>query len=375
MIVYALMTVMSALCFYVYSKADGCDVWGNRVVDCKHSNSAAKICFFILSALSVYLVMALRYDVGTDYLYTYVPRFYLYQNPETQDTPWEPLFKLLYLCLVKISDDPQIVFVVTSALIVIPLWISVKELSPMPWLSVVLFVFSRHFFMSLNIVRQCVALSFVMCAMLFVEKKHFLEYALFVIVATLIHYSAIIFLPLYFIKNIKIKPIHSILFVGIGSIISKYLINLAEIIITKTNNITTYANYYGTKYESVERYDKWMIFSIILVYAIMLITVEKKPIGDNEVVLRFLFNLQTISMWFGFNLFLVPSGERISWSFDLPIVILIPLLINRITNKSIKILLIVSIVLLFGFIMYLRIFVLNDHEVYPYHIYSFRNQS
>lgn len=369
MVIYASMTIISALFMYLSSKYAGFDIWGNKLETSFYNSKMKSALFFALSAFVVYFVMAFRYDVGTDYLYTYVPRFYTYQDPATAHQNWEPIFKLLYLVMVRVSDNPQIVFVVTSALIILPTWLAIRELSPMPWLSIIIWVLSMHFFMAMNIVRQCVSLSFVLLAFIYVKKRNFMKYALFIVIATLCHYSAIIFLPLYVLIYISISPTISVLVISVFSIFSKYILSLIRVVIAKTNSITHYLGYYNSSYNTGDRFDKWTFLSIVFVYVMSLIITNQIKIEKDESTIRFFYNLNLINMLFAFNLFLVPSGERISWAFNLATMIYYPMMITRLPSRKHRVIAIGAMVLVFGFIMYMCIFVFKQHGVYPYHFY------
>ena len=362
MAVYITMTILSAAFFMIHGKLDGYDIWGQKLRDGKKRSRMAALCFFILSALTVYLVMAVRYDVGTDYLLTYVKRFKWYRNPKISSVAWEPLYRWLFLLLGKITSDPQIVFIVTSALIVIPLWIAIKKVSPMPWLSVIIFVVSRHFFISMNAVRQYTALAFVMIAFTFIPQKCFWKYAVFVVLGALCHYSIILFLPLYLLIYLNIKPVHAVLIVSMLSVISPMLWNFIRWAVS----LTPYKKYIGSEYDTVDRYNIWSFLVILFIFVLSILIIQGEPIQKDEHLLRFLFNLNIINTWYAFNINLLPNGERISWSLDFAVIILCPMLIIRLKDKRKQWMMILATVFLMAFVAYVRIYLMGEHEVFPY---------
>ena len=129
--------------------------------------------WIILSAIPPFLVSALRYGVGTDYFITYVPRFYRYMADPGLPLDWEPAFWLLFKGLIKVTTNPQWVFVITSAIIIGLVWYSVFKVSSLPWLGILLFFISRQFFISLNGVRQYVGLAFVLLGITFLKEKKY----------------------------------------------------------------------------------------------------------------------------------------------------------------------------------------------------------
>ena len=107
MIVYLLMTVLSAFFMLVSASAEGYDIWGRKMIRHNGNNQVAAA-FFILSALMVYLVMALRYDVGTDYLITYVRRFRLYRAPENYGVAWDRYISIYLFCLERYAGNSRL---------------------------------------------------------------------------------------------------------------------------------------------------------------------------------------------------------------------------------------------------------------------------
>ena len=288
MVIYATMTIISSLCAFLSAKAGGFNVFGEKTGT---QNKRTQIAWAVLSGLAVYFVMALRYDIGTDYSLIYVPRFYMFKDPNAV-IHWEPVYWVLNKVLASLFENPQIIFIISSALIVIPIWITIFKMSSMPWLSVILFVIGRHFFISLNGVRQYTAFAFVLLAFTFVPKKKFLPYALSILFATLCHYSVIVFLPLWLLLYIKVTPKQSMLFLGFSALITPYLRSFARWIVS----LTKYRYYFGTKYDLPDRYNEWTLLEQIFVLIIILIVIEEHPIKEDEQSLRFLFNLNIINV-------------------------------------------------------------------------------
>lgn len=308
--------------------------------------------------------MALRYGIGTDYFYAYVPRFYEYLSDADNARPWEPVFKWLFIGLTKVTNNPQWVFVITGGIIIACIWIAIYETSPMPWFSVLLFFISRQYFISLNIVRQYTGLAFVCIGFVFLKERKYWGYILCAILGTLCHYSVAIFLPLLALAFVTIKPLEGIVLIGVISVFSRPLIQITRWVVT----LTPYAHYLDSRYDLTDRYQVWTIFEMIFVFAIISILVERKPFSKEEGFFQFLYNLEVICVLFSFNLNMVPNSDRISWSLELPSIILIPAVIDRCESKKEKALLIAGICVVYIYVMNYRIFVLNDHETVPYQL-------
>ncbi|MBR2671007.1 MAG: EpsG family protein [Oscillospiraceae bacterium] len=355
------MTIISSLFAFLSAKAGGLNAFGEKISE---PNREKQIVFAILSGLAVYLVMALRYDIGTDYSLIYVPRFYAFKNPDAV-IKWEPVYWFMNKLFASIVDNPQVIFIVSSLLIVVPLWITIFKMSSMPWLSVILFVIGRHFFISLNGVRQYTAFAFIMLAFTFIPKRKFVPYALCIVFATLCHYSVIVFLPMWVLIYLKISPKQSMIFLGFSALITPYLRSFTRWLVS----LTKYRYYFGTKYDLPDRYNEWTLLEQIFVFVIILLIIEERRIQEDELPLRFLFNLNLVNVWFAFNINLIPLGERMSWAFEFPTLLLLPLCISRIRGKKKAWALIICIIIVYLFIMYCRVVIMKDHRILPYQMF------
>ncbi len=363
MAVYIAMTIVSAGFAYLSSWMGGFDLFGKKVREAR-SNKLQAV-YAVLSGLVVYLVMALRYDIGTDYSMVYVPAFYQYQNGGTVQR-FEPIFRIINKLSATFFERPQIVFIISSILIVVPLWIAIFKLSPMPWFSIVLFSIGRHFFIALNGMRQYAGFAFVLLAFTFIPKKQFIPYVLCIIVAGMCHYSTLLFLPLFFLVYFRVKPTQSLVFLGLSALITPSFRNMTRWLMSQ---IPQYSHYLGSKYDLPDRYNQWTLLEQIFVLVIIYLIIESNPIKPEERLLQFLFNLNIVSIWFAFNINLIPLGERISWALEFPTILLIPLCIKRVSRNERRWISVLGITVVYIFVMYCRIVIMNDHRILPYRFF------
>ena len=101
MLVYISMIALAILFSYLFSRTD------------KKKN---KIIYFILTMLPFIIVSAIRYDVGTDYFFRYVPNYNTFVAGGTVDS-LEILFRWMIKLCTCISDDYIILFAITSIII------------------------------------------------------------------------------------------------------------------------------------------------------------------------------------------------------------------------------------------------------------------
>ena len=348
--------------FLLASLLQGKNIWGDCDRQATKKGKHLSYCFIFLSFLSFFVIMAARYMVGTDYYSTYVVNFERASTDNLESSSWEPLFKLFYRLLVKVTDNPQWVFIITSFVIVFCLWFAIYKLSPIPWLSVVIFVCSRHFFIAMNGVRQYVGLACVAIAMVFLARNNPVGYFIMVMIGIMCHYSTAVFLPLYFLCKVKIKPIYIVTIIVITSLLP-ILPYLSEAIVQSS----VYSHYIGSAFDLPYRYDTSVVFQILFILGIIVYILGKVPLKDNEILLRYLVNLYFLCVFLSLNLNLFPNSIRIVWSLEMPVMLLLPCLINRLQNKTERAVISCTVIALYGYFMVNRILA-GDHECIPYGI-------
>ena len=155
--------------------------------------------FHLLALLVLIVIVAIRYNVGTDWN-TYNSLFSTYKNNPLMTFGSQEM-ELGYYYVNKIviwlGGDAPFVF---GLLALIAWYFAFKSVSYyiVPLLAFFLFV-DEYFFISLNLVRQFTALGIFIYSVKFIVNKQFLKFLLCLSFAVLFHLSAIILLPLYFL--------------------------------------------------------------------------------------------------------------------------------------------------------------------------------
>lgn len=320
------------------------------------SDQAFYVLLALLSLLPYCLAMGLRYGIGTDYFYTYIPTFQLAANG-TFELEWG--FRAVMYLVLLFTDNPVWLFMACAVLIVGLTGTAIWKYSAIPWVSILLFAADRHFFMSMNVMRQYMALAVAMCAILFVKEKCFWKYALVILAASLFHRSVLMFLPLGLLMYIPITPV-----IGCGAIAALYLLRepvsrLAYWVIS----LTPYAHYYdagGWIYYWLYS-EKFNYLLIITVMASLFYYRNK-----NDASYRFLYGLQLIALFISFNRDIMIQADRISWSFEFFNVLLIPKVIVSSDSKLIRWIVGIICVGTCTMFMVYEVFHCRYHEVYPY---------
>ncbi len=231
--------------------------------------------FIILSFLSVFLVMAFRYGIGYDYLNIYTPMFNNIINSRINFSNDIGNF-LLCKTIGIFTSDPFYYFFITSFIICFFMFKAILNNSSRPSLSILLFVISGLYFDSFNLVRQYMAISILLYSLKFLIRNEFKKYALYIIIASTFHNSAIIMLPLYFFLKMRLTPLKKFVFISILFVSFPFLDRIIFYLIS----LTKYSYYFDTSYNTINpAYSEIITSSILFVIASLFC---KKAKSDKE---------------------------------------------------------------------------------------------
>lgn len=319
-----------------------------------------------------YVLFAFRsQDVGND-TKAYIEVFNMIKNftwPKMREGHGRYEIGFLYYIklLSCISIHHQILFIVSGILIIISSYKLIVNYSNFILLSVFLFFTMRIFDDSMNILRQYLAISCIIYSYKYLRKKRIFLFVLWVLVASLFHKSAIVFLLAWFANNVKITK--TIIFIWVislflGLVIPQYIIPLLF-------NYGILPGYY----KSSEYFSEGKIAPFLMLLISMLICLfallyksyrypnKKDGIFDNKNMLIFQM-LATTFFVFNLQFAILIRCAAYFHSFS---IILLPNTLKCIKNKgSFKFLF--GIILLF-FILYFIIIVTyrsDWNRVYPY---------
>lgn len=322
----------------------------------RRANKVVARCTFVLSIVPLTLVAALRYDVGQDYMYTYVPYFYRV----TSHFEYEKL-ELLYHWLNKLvhlfSDDYVWVFAICAVIFMVLVYISILRDSPYPELSVFLLVGTTYYFIFLNCMRQLVGVSICLISLVFVEKRRFFPFLICMALAAGFHTSCLAFIPFYFLGRVKFGK-QSIIVVTV-------IINIVATGIAGTLNqliqATVYSGYQTSIFNTGEQ--GYIVLAMNFAVLIFAVVFYKKDDPKYQMYL----NLQLIASWIAILTGKIVLIYRIRWMFGLPSIILLPMVIKNMPKKEDRIIAYMVIVILYAIYAQYTIGVMNGNNVLPYH--------
>lgn len=318
MIVYVLMLILSILFLILEKKA---------------KKKWIKTICYIMAVMPFFIVSAFRYDIGTDYTRRYV--FDYNRTLQGIDVPnLEILFKVIMKFCIIFTEEPYLMFAITSAIIVGFILGTSFSKSKDKILSVCIFLLGGFFFDSLNIMRQYMAMSLIFFGYQFLlkSKRWYLAYVVTVILATLIHSSAIIMLILVFLTR---KMLVS----------WKWVLPTCVIVVLLNENLMNIIGFFvqNTKFEAYltgkfaqGEFSYLFVAENLVIYLIMMYIYARNKKMDNIQTQDILFlNIQALA------LIVMVLGSvhmlfiRIALYFSIFQVISVPYYISKIPNEKV----------------------------------------
>lgn len=223
---------------------------------------------YIISFLIVWIVSAMRFGIGTDYfmyrdIYEYALKgATIPQIIQRYDV--EPGWATLNHILSLIFKEPQYIFIVTSFIFIFCIYKVIIEFEDRVNVGLAIFIFlSVSYIPSFNVIRQYLAIGILMLSLKYIEQKKIIKFIIFVIMASLFHYTALIFLPIYYLLNHNIgifKLIGIFMAVFIGFINYN---NIIRVITTVIPSFEKYSRYVSTGNIEINKTLLIMQFAIV----------------------------------------------------------------------------------------------------------------
>lgn len=360
MAVYTFGVIISMILGYLYTKYKRLH---NKTVAIKVMGNAKyrfridMLQFFPMIPLAV--IAGIRYNVGKDYMYTYVPVFkqVLAGNSDEAWGDWGYIF--LNKIVTCFTDDYAGIFILTSCMFILFTFKAIYEESDNVALSIMLLVFMGYYFCFMNGVRQMLATSILLYSIKYIRKRDLIKFVLCIIGGSLIHLSAILFIPVFFLYNKKWDNKKMLLSATGAFLMASVLSKIATNIIAYTK----YSWYLDSAYRAERSGVIMIIINIVILIFAMLFNSEEK----NEIYIK----LQCLSVISTAFIGKIPVANRIQWIFGFSGIILVPNIINCQKDKKMKFVMKIVIILLYASYFTYTIGVKNSNSVLPYQtIYS-----
>lgn len=356
MTIYILGMILTFFLTYFYTKYQSS--FKKKFVFSFGENKKFKLNFDIVQfipMIPLVLISGIRYGVGQDYFYTYVPIFEKVLRGDTQNVWGDIGYIYLNKFVQLFTDHYSGIFILTSFLFIFFVFKTIYTESDNKPLSTFLLVSMGYYFCSMNGIRQMLATSILMYSIKHIKENNLLRFLICLLFASLIHLSAVIFIIVYLLRNKNVGKntiVFSVVFVfATSGIISKLLLYIV--------GLTKYSWYLDSSYNA-ERVGFIMIIINILILIFALIFNRDRK-NDIYIKLQWLAVLSTAFIG------KIPVANRIQWIFGLPSIILIPNVLKDFNSKKQRIF-ISSIIIIVYFIYFLyTIGVKNSNNVLPYY--------
>lgn len=280
-----------------------------------------------LSLIPPIIVAGLRYAVGTDYR-TYVS---IYENlsmlnqKEFLATNISGI-EIGYYWLIKFSaglyNDPKTMFILASALTIGFFYMGLKRFNPAHKAQIYFLYLMTIFPLTLNAVRQGIAMSICFFAFSYISEKKFKHYAFWLIAASLFHLSSIVLLPLYFINKLVKTTSLKDQYISLAKILSASLVLfiLLPLVGSFFSSFSIFNRYAEYKY-IVSEGKNYLFFLKATIMALVLILYKRIARLDNNAVFLTAFAvLEVACTTLGFAL---PILSRVSLYFAFYSIILL----------------------------------------------------
>lgn len=335
----------------------------------KNKNFYLYIFFFILAIIPYFFVSGFRYGVGTDYFYTYFPRFYQIMGGSNGYT--EFLFTWLNKFILLFTDDAQWLFIITSFIFVLFMMLSIKKMTHHWYIGGILLLLSNVYLISLSNVRQYLAISMGIYALSFACDRKYIILIIFGTLSVLFHYTAVCMIPIYIIglvsKLPKFKKYAFFVLIVIIALSPTY-IPLVKAILKNTRYI---------KYFEITDVARPLYFYLIPsgITFIIAFAFYKKVSNYNQYIFTLLVCL-TLATIIGilsiFNPIVETMSRACNWYYW-SIIFIVPMFLDVFKQKWIGILITISLILVISNSTYYLIVVLGHHEVLPYRFFFWKD--
>lgn len=120
-----------------------------------------------------------------------------------KDVSGEYGYIILMYVLGKFTDNVSVFFCINALITILACFKALKRNSPIMWLSVLMLACVSPLYNSMVVMRNILAVALYFVAMQYVIKQEFMHYCVSVLLISMIHTSAVVMIPLYFILNIE----------------------------------------------------------------------------------------------------------------------------------------------------------------------------
>ncbi|MBQ8175463.1 MAG: EpsG family protein [Oscillospiraceae bacterium] len=312
-----------------------------------------------LAMFPIFIIAAVRYDVGVDYNYAYTKQFDYTLNGIYFE-PRGALFQFLVEICTKLSSDYAILFVVTSWIIYYFFLLGVYKYSENIYLSFILFGAIGIYFYTLNQVRQFIVVAVIISIIdyVYTNKKAFL---IVCVIMFFVHSAALEGIILFLVCHILKKKNKKLVFIISASavVLSPFFDMLMNYLfpILYSHGLLAYGTLSGNVDTSIVN----LVFSFLAMAMYLVFDKSKNDllgvIYQNTTLIYFVLSVLSDT---------IPSSERILRFFSPFLILSIPYFLMQIKNKKSRFTVSLFLVLFFLCVTVYVHYFLGYDKVFPY---------
>ena len=253
-----------------------------------------------------------------------------------KDGFWAASMEFGFLCYMKtlsfISSDFTIVLIVNTLILLACYYRVILKYSPYVYVSILL-LFVTIFGQSLFVLRQHLCMAILTLSWVHIFKKEYVKFGLFLLVAFMLHRTALIYAPLFLLYNIRSNRafitsiiVTCIIFASSYMLILRYLVS-------EVGSLQGYAGYINNvKYEGAN----YVSFILMLSLFLTMIYFMRSAIFEHGIN-RLLFSIICIAVigsFFGVGN--SSTGRLFSYYTYIPY-LLVPVVMKYIRNKIVQV--------------------------------------
>lgn len=279
--------------------------------------------YLLLCCIEIILLAGLRgYTVGADTV-TYLDALRYYKSLLIWEIPFASLvfpfdFEIGYFTLTKICaflsmNETAFLFVI-AMITYIPVFVTIKNHSTIPYLSILSYFAFGMFSYSLGVFRQMIAISILLCGWKYVRERKLVKYLIVVGIAMTFHLTAVIALALYVLYGIKWRKVIWLVFPA--EIV--LLVTGRLVIVLATRLLPQYAHYLSGKYD--QQGGSYLMLLLLNFVLLLCIILDKKGrFNDNMTICALILAVLLQSVGYSMALF-----GRIVPYFSIYLIVAIP---------------------------------------------------
>lgn len=322
--------------------------------------------FFIMTSFA-----AIRLNVGSDY-YNYYKRFNNVRKDMSLFTDILPTFdgyKILSYIVKQFTNNEYAIFCVVAIILYWFLFRLIKNEVEDKVAAFICYLYLGFFANSLNILKQCIAMMFVLCFYNMLREKKIVRSVIFALLAFLFHYSALFALVIIGVITIlEIKPSYRFLFLGIisGLIFALFLPQVVTLLFKFVPSASGYEVYVDWRRNNQIRMVLAMVGMCFIYTFLLFVIVRNKDLirKKNEtryyeitfLIIGLCINIASLRIW---------VVQRLSLYFYQYIILILPTMFQGMDPEDRKKTKRLLYLLMFIYLMFSGMF-LGENEYYSY---------